>query len=87
MFCVIWAFGNFPYILFSVIFITTNVFNNFREYINAKLDNGNVSESKSLDLLKNGRKDLHIKFLEWHFFSSQQISSGNFIFIKSFSAG
>ena len=68
MFCIIWAFGNFPYILFSVIFNTTNVFNNFREYINAKLDNGNVSDSKSLDLLKNGRTDLHIKFLEWHFF-------------------
>lgn len=43
-------FGKLPYILFSVAFITANIFSHFREYINAKLGNGNVSDSTSLDL-------------------------------------
>lgn len=56
-------FGNFPYILFSVPFITTSVFNNFREHTNSKLENRSASDSKSLYLLKSGRRDLYIKFL------------------------
>lgn len=74
-------FGNFPYILFSVPFITTSVFNNFREHINGKLENRSASDSKSLDLLKSGRRDLYINF----FFFSQDIHE-NIIFIKSFHA-
>lgn len=58
-------FGNFPYILFSVPFITTSVFNNFREHISGKLENRSASDSKSLDLLKSGRRDLYINFFSF----------------------
>lgn len=40
-------FGKFPYILFLIVFITINVFNHFKEYINANFKNGNVSDSKN----------------------------------------
>ena len=71
-------FGNFLYTLFSVPFITTSVFNNFREHINGKLENRSASDSKSLDLLKSGRRDLYIKFFflfreySWKFYIYQK---------------